>query len=174
MPKSEIDAIDRRIVAVLQREGRLPNQELAARVGLSPSPCLRRVARLEEMGLIRGYRAVIDAEQLGLGLHAFVRVQLREGTAEAVARFAASVKEWEEVVAAYSLTGDMDYLLEVHVADLKHYSDLIMHRLIAVSGVADVSSSFVLSDIKGERVLPTEIRPLDPPARAKGARRAKR
>jgi Lrp/AsnC family leucine-responsive transcriptional regulator len=172
MPTLVLDSIDRRIVHVLQREGRITNHDLAAKVGLSPSPCLRRVARLEETGVIRGYRAVLDAERLGLGLHAFVRVQLREGTADAVRRFAESVKQWDEVVAAYSLTGDMDYLLEVHVVDLKHYSDLVMGRLIAVSGVADVSSSFVLGDIKRDRLLPVEAeRPVR--AAAKKRRRAR-
>jgi len=156
MPAPSLDVLDRKILRVLQRDGRISNQDLAKKVGLSPSPCLRRVTRLEAAGVIRGYRAIVDPARLGRGLHAFIRVQLRERTAEAVARFAASVNAWDEVVAGYALTGDMDYLLEVHVADLKHYSDLIMQRLIGVSGVADVSSSFVLEALKEERLVPVE------------------
>lgn len=148
MPTLPWDRTDRRILAALQREGRLPNAELAERVNLSPSACLRRLQRLEQSGAISGYAARIDPAAVGLGLQAFVRVQLEKHGSAGVARFAEAVRGWNEVVACYALTGDMDYLLHVVVADLEHYSRFLMDKLLNAAGVADLNSSFVLQTVK--------------------------
>src|SRR3546814_794366 len=107
-----LDRIDLLLLDELQRNGRLTNTDLAERVHLSPSACLRRVQRLERDGVIAGYRAEVDPEKVGLGLQAFVRVQLRQHDPETVAAFARFVTAWDEVVACHALTGDMDYLLQ--------------------------------------------------------------
>ena len=154
MPAAELDRIDLLLFAELQRAGRQTNTELADRVHLSPSACLRRVQRLEREGVIAGYRAEVDPERLGLGLQAFVRVQLARHDAEAVAAFAGFVNDWDEVVACHALTGDMDYLLQVVVRDLEHFSRFLLDRLLNQAGVADVNSSFVLRTVKAFRGLP--------------------
>lgn len=158
MPTLPWDRTDRRILAALQREGRLPNAELAERVNLSPSACLRRLQRLEQSGAISGYAARIDPAAVGLGLQAFVRVQLEKHGSAGVARFAEAVRGWNEVVACYALTGDMDYLLHVVVQDLEHFSRFLLDRLLTQAGVADVNSSFVLRTVKAFRGLPLPAR----------------
>jgi len=153
MSASELDRIDLLLLAELQRAGRQTNAELAERVHLSPSACLRRVQRLEREGVIVGYRAEVDPERLGLGLQAFVRVQLKSHDAERIAIFAEQVNAWPEVVACHALTGDMDYLLHVIVAGLEHFSRFLLDKLLAQAEVADVNSSFVLRTVKRAQAL---------------------
>ena len=163
MTKITLDKTDRRILAILQADGRLSNQDVAERVSLSPSPCLRRVKRLEEAGVIRQYVALLDAEKVGLGLLAYVNVRL-EKHGEAAARgkaggnprddFAVAVAQWPEVVACYAMTGDMDYLLRVHVEDMEHFSRFMMDTLLRHPAVLDVKSSFALQRIKETTALP--------------------
>lgn len=143
-----LDRTDHALLRALQAEGRLSNVELAQRVNLSPSACLRRVQRLEADGVISGYRAEVDAAKLGLGLRAFVRVQLKSHGAADIARFAESIQSWDEVERCLALTGDMDYLIEVRVRDLEHFSRFLLDRLLADGQVADVNSSFVLRAVK--------------------------
>lgn len=150
----ELDRTDLRLLALLQREGRAANAELATRVNLSPSACLRRIQRLESSGVIAGYGARLDPQALGLGLQAVVRVQLEKHGGAAIERFVQRVQDWEEVVTCHALTGDMDYLLHVHVADLEHFSQFLLDRLLNDSGVADVNSSFVLRTVKAYAGLP--------------------
>ena len=154
MANIDLDRTDLLLLAALQHEGRLTNAELAERVHLSPSACLRRVQRLERDGVIAGYAAQVDPERLGLGLQAFVRVQLVRHDAASVAAFSGFVEQWEEVVACHALTGDMDYLLQVAVRDLEHFSRFLLDRLLNQAGVADVNSSFVLRTVKAFRGLP--------------------
>ncbi|MCF7223627.1 Lrp/AsnC family transcriptional regulator [Marilutibacter chinensis] len=154
MSAAELDRTDLLILAELQRSGRQSNAELAERVHLSPSACLRRVQRLEREGVIAGYRAEVDPERLGLGLQAFVRVQLADHGADAISAFSRFVNDWDEVVACHALTGDMDYLLHIAVQDLDHFSRFLLDRLLNQSGVADVNSSFVLRTVKAFRGLP--------------------
>src|SRR5690606_23687058 len=151
---ASLDRVDIQLLAELQRQGRLSNAELAERVHLSPSACLRRVQRLERSGVIAGYRAEVDPERIGLGLTAFVRIRLNHHDAAAVADFARGVNEWDEVVACHALTGDMDYLLQVMVTDLEHFSRFLLDRVLARPGVGDVNSSFVLRTVKAMRGLP--------------------
>jgi Lrp/AsnC family leucine-responsive transcriptional regulator len=154
MAQAELDRTDLLLLAELQQDGRLTNTELSERVHLSASACLRRVQRLERDGVIAGYRAEVDPEQVGLGLQAFVRVQLRQHDPETVAAFASAVNAWDEVVACHALTGDMDYLLQVAVRDLEHFSRFLLDRLLGQAGVADVNSSFVLRTVKAMQGLP--------------------
>ncbi len=154
MAAMPLDKTDRRLLEVLQRDGRISNAELADRVQLSPSPCLRRVARLEADGVISGYAAKVDATKIGLGLQAFVRVQLVRHDQAAITRFAELMQEWPEVVACYALTGDMDYLIQIWVEDLTHFSNFLMERLLNTAGVDDVNSSFVLREVKSAGALP--------------------
>ncbi|MDR6990128.1 Lrp/AsnC family transcriptional regulator [Luteimonas sp. 3794] len=154
MAAADLDRTDLLLLAELQRNGRLTNADLAERIHLSPSACLRRVQRLERDGVIAGYRADVSAERLGLGLQAFVRVQLKHHDSAAVAGFAALVNGWEEVIACHALTGDMDYLLQVIVRDLEHFSRFLLDRLLNQPAVEDVNSSFVLRTVKADRGLP--------------------
>lgn len=147
----ELDRTDRRILEELQREGRLSNQELADRVSLSPSPCLRRVKRLEAQGVIQRYVAVLDPEKIGVGLVAYVNIRLRKHSGvghEPMAAFRRDVQLWPEVAACYAMTGDMDYLLRVQVRDLAHFSRFAMDTLMQHPSVEDMRSSFALQKIK--------------------------
>jgi Lrp/AsnC family leucine-responsive transcriptional regulator len=149
-----LDRIDLRLLATLQTEGRITNAELAERVNLSPSACLRRLQRLEADQVITGYAAQVDPQAVGLGLQAFVRVQLVKHEAEVIERFVERVGGWDEVVACHALTGDMDYLLHIYVADLADFSRFLLDHLLNAAGVADVNSSFVLRTVKRSPSLP--------------------
>ncbi|MCU0939952.1 MAG: Lrp/AsnC family transcriptional regulator [Burkholderiaceae bacterium] len=151
-----LDRTDLRILEVLQRDGRISNQELAERVSLSPSPCLRRLRRLEELGVIRQYVALVDPQRIGLGLLAYVTVKLEKRGRMPMEDFRARVQTWPEVLACYAMTGDMDYLLRVHVEDLEHFSRLVMSQLLKQPGVVDVKSSFALDRIKETTALPLQ------------------
>ncbi|HEY2630454.1 MAG TPA: Lrp/AsnC family transcriptional regulator [Usitatibacter sp.] len=149
-----LNRTDRRLLEILQRDGRLTNLELASRVNLSPSACLRRVRALEDSGVIRSYAAIVDAKRVGLGLLAFVNLKLEKRGRMPTDAFARAVKDWPEVLACHALTGDMDYLLRVHVADLDHFSRFVMESLLKHPGVLDVKSSFVLDEVKETTALP--------------------
>ena len=149
-----MDKTDISLLRELQRNGRISNTELAEKVRLSPSACLRRVQKLEADGVIAGYLAQLDPIKLGLGLQAFVRVQLSAHDAASITRFVERIERWDEVVACYALTGDMDYLLQVVVADLDHFSQVLLDRLLTSGGVADVNTSFVLRTVKSPGGLP--------------------
>lgn len=148
MAELPFDRIDLQLLAELQRAGRQTNAELAERVHLSASACLRRVQRLERDGVIAAYRAEVDPERLGLGLQAFVRVQLKSHDAPHIEAFARQVNLWPEVMACHALTGDMDYLLHVVVRNLDHFSRFLLDKLLAQAEVDDVNSSFVLRTVK--------------------------
>ncbi len=154
MPKPVLDATDRKILAELQADGRLSNQELAERVALSPSPCLRRVRALERAGVIRRYAAVLDPLQVGLGLLAYVSVKLEKRGKMPVDQFTRAVESFPEVIACYSMTGDMDYLMRVQVEDLEHYSRFVMDKLLKQPGVIDIRTNFVLERVKDTFALP--------------------
>lgn len=135
-----MDDVDRAILAVLEKDGRISNNELAARVGLSPSPCLRRVRQLEEAGVIRGYQALIDPAAIGRSLRVFAGVRLiRHAHADVVA-FERGVTQLPAVIACHHITGNFDYLLQVEVADLPAYENFHANQLAALPGVATVSS----------------------------------
>src|SRR5690606_24951733 len=152
MDGTRLDRTDLALLAELQREGRLSNAELAERVKLSPSACLRRVQRLEQAGVLAGYTAVLDPAKLGLGLQAFVRVQLERHDPDLVAAFAERVNRWDEVVACHALTGDMDYLLFVVVQDLEHRSE---EHTSALQSRANLVCRLLLAEQKTLYAAPT-------------------
>ena len=154
MPEQKLDRTDRRIVDALQRDGRLPNNELAAKVSLSPSPCLRRVRSLEDSGVIKRYVALVDPKKVGLEMLAYITVKLEKKGQMPAEEFASSVNSWTEVTECYSMTGDADYLLRVQVRDLDHFSRFLMGKLLKQSYVVDVKSSFALERVKETTVLP--------------------
>jgi Lrp/AsnC family leucine-responsive transcriptional regulator len=154
----QLDAIDRRILRALQSDGRMIYDALAAQVSLSPSATLRRVRRLEESGVIKGYVALVSPERIGLGLTAYLNVRL-EKHSEVHKRnpmdlFRASVQAWPEVVECAALTGEMDYLLRVVVQDMAHYSRFIMDTLLKHPSVEDCKTSFVLDRVKNTTAMP--------------------
>jgi Lrp/AsnC family leucine-responsive transcriptional regulator len=149
-----LDRTDLRILALLQRDGRLSNADLAQQVALSPSPCLRRVRALEESGLIRGYAALLAPLRLGLGLQAYVTVTLDKRRDTQINAVNAAMQASPEVMSCMALTGEMDYLLHVVAEDLEHFSRFLMDRLLKLEGVANVKSSFVLQSIKDTTELP--------------------
>ncbi len=150
-----LDRYDRQILARLQAEGRLSNQELADAIGLSPSPCLRRVRALEEAGLIAGYHAALDARKLGLTLTALVHISMDLHTPERFAAFEAQIAQWPEVVECLLITGQSaDYQLKVVVADMDAYQHLLLHRITRIEGVSGVHTSFVLRQLHDYPALP--------------------
>jgi Lrp/AsnC family leucine-responsive transcriptional regulator len=156
MPISDLDAIDCRIVSELQADGRLSNVELADRVGLSPSPCLRRVKRLERNGLIEGYRAVLRRDRVGLGFSVFVSVKIDGHANERALTFETAVLEMSEVVACHLVSGAADYLLEIVVPDLKDYQRFLVGKLLDLPIVREVRSNIAIQTLKSGAPLPLE------------------
>ena len=151
----EMDRYDRKILAVLQEHGRLSNQELAEQVGLSPSPCLRRVRALEESGLIAGYRAMLDAHKMGFTLMALIGISMDKHTPERFANFEALVGDIPEVLECLLITGQKsDYQLKIAVRDMDHYQHLLLNRITRIEGVTGVETHFVLRRIFDHRPLP--------------------
>ncbi|MDP2027110.1 MAG: Lrp/AsnC family transcriptional regulator [Pseudomonadota bacterium] len=151
----ELDRYDRQLLAVLQQEGRISNQELAERIGLSPSPCLRRVRALEEAGLITGYHAVLDARKLGLTLLALIHISMDRHTPERFANFEARVAALPEVLECLLITGqDADYQLKVIVRDMDAYQALLLEQITRIEGVSGVHSSFVMRRVVDKSALP--------------------
>ncbi len=149
-----LDRYDRQILEILQIDGRINNQDLADRIGLSPSPCLRRVRALEESGLIVGYRALLDSRKLGLTLMALVHISMDLHTPERFANFEASVSVLPEVLECLLITGqDADYQLKVAVRDMDHYQTLLLDKLTRITGVTGVHSSFVLRRVVDKTAL---------------------
>jgi Lrp/AsnC family leucine-responsive transcriptional regulator len=141
----KLDRYDRQILDVLQQDGRINNQDLADQIGLSPSPCLRRVRALEESGLIVGYRALLDAKKLGLSLMALIHISMDLHTPERFSNFEAAVGVLPEVLECLLITGqDADYQLKVAVRDMDHYQSLLLDKITRITGVTGVHSSFVL------------------------------
>lgn len=149
-----LDAIDRKILALLQENARLANVELAEAVGLSPSPCLRRVRDLEEAGVIRRYVTLLDPAQLGLPVSIFVSVTLERQVEQALERFEAAILKRPEVMECYLMTGDADYLLRIVTADLSGYERFLIDHLTRVPGVSSIKSSFALKQVKYLTALP--------------------
>ncbi|WP_408897579.1 Lrp/AsnC family transcriptional regulator [Nocardioides sp. R1-1] len=143
-----LDAIDQHILLELQLDGRLTNQELADRVGLSPSPCLRRVRALEQAGIITGYRAVVAPESVGLAITAFVRLTLSSHTAEVVDAVEQELREVPEITEAYLLAGDQDYLVKVVVESFAAYEQFLRDRLRGIPSLASIETTFAFGTTK--------------------------
>jgi Lrp/AsnC family leucine-responsive transcriptional regulator len=154
-----LDRYDRRILELLQNDGRLSNQDLADQIGLSPSPCLRRVRALEEAGIIRGYHALLDARQLGLTLMALVYISMDRHTPERFAQFDARIRELPQVLECLLITGqDADYQLKVVVRDMQAYQQLLLDQITRIDGVTGVHSSFVLRRVVDHSALPLDLK----------------
>ena len=156
MPKTELDRFDSRMIAALQADGRLSNVELAERIGLSPSPCLRRVRRLEQEGYIGGYRAILDRKSVGLGFTVFVGVKIEAHANDRATDFEKAVIAMPEVVACHMVSGEADYLLEVVVADLERYQKFLVGKLLELPIVKDVRSHIAIETLKANAALPLE------------------
>jgi Lrp/AsnC family leucine-responsive transcriptional regulator len=150
----ELDAIDRNIIRALQENGRLSNQELSERVGLSPSPCLRRLRALENAGVIEGYAARVSQNAVGLPVSVFVSVKLEHQIEEQLDRFEATLSKCPEVLECYLMTGPRDYLLRIVARDLADYERFLKETLTRIPGVASIESSFALRQVKASAVMP--------------------
>jgi len=149
-----MDDKDRQIIRALQADGRLSNQDLAERVSLSPSPCLRRLRNLEAAGVITGYTALVDQKACGLPITAFIRIRLERHSESVVKTFDEHIARIDEVLDCYLLAGGDDYLLRVVVGSLEAYEDFIRRRIHAIPGVASIDSSFAYGVVKQTRVYP--------------------
>lgn len=154
MPSVPLDSIDLRILAAIQADGRITNQALAEAVGLSPSPCLRRVRALEERGVIKGYVGLVDPAAVGLPVTAFVRVRLSNQDDKHLAAFEAAVAACPEIMECYLMTGECDYQLRVVCPSLAGFEDFIRYTLTPIPGVAQVTTSFALRPVAYRTALP--------------------
>ncbi|MBK7355589.1 Lrp/AsnC family transcriptional regulator [Propionivibrio sp.] len=151
----EIDRFDRQILQILQTEGRISNQDLADRIGLSPSPCLRRVRTLEDSGVIAGYRALLNAKALGYTLMALIYISMDKHTPERFEHFENEISLISEVLECLLVTGqDADYQIKVVVRDMDAYQELLLNRITRIQGVTGVHSSFVLRRVVDKTALP--------------------
>jgi Lrp/AsnC family transcriptional regulator, leucine-responsive regulatory protein len=149
-----IDLTDRKMLQILQRDGRISNAALAEQLHLSPSPCLRRLRALESSGLITGYRAELDRERLGLGLTLFVELKVEGHSERNAAAITDALRAVPEVISAHIVSGSADFLLEVVVADLRDYERLLFDTLLNLPNVSDVRSNFALRAVKSRGPLP--------------------
>lgn len=152
----DLDEFDRKILAALQEDGRLPVVALAEAVALSPTPCSRRVKRLEDEGYIERYAAVLSPKMAGLEIEAFVQVNLQAHSDENIASFNQTIADTPAVVACHAVTGDFDYLLRVVARDMEHLSNVVLKTLVKIAGVRDVKSILVLDTVKASHGLPIE------------------
>jgi Lrp/AsnC family leucine-responsive transcriptional regulator len=151
---SEFNQTDRRILQALQADGRLTNVELSERVHLSPSQCQRRLKRLEDIGVIRRYVALLDSNTLGLGVTAVVNVTLEKYGKDPIGAFHQAINDEPAILECWAVTGESDYLLRVVAADLKAFSDFLMHRLLGLPMVAGVRSTILMQELKATTALP--------------------
>ncbi|MEZ4635753.1 MAG: Lrp/AsnC family transcriptional regulator [Caldilineaceae bacterium] len=150
----KLDEIDREILRILQSDGNLSNVELSERVNLSPTPCLRRVKRMEEAGLISGYRADVDRRMAGFPIMAFIHITLNQQVESALEVVEAAVKERPEIINCYLITGDSDYIFHVVVESLDAYADLMRNHLTRIPAIRNIKTSFVLESIVTNRPIP--------------------
>jgi len=152
-----LNTIDLKILAALQKDARQTNQALAEKVGLSPTPCLRRVKNLEKDGIIEGYKALISRKNMGLGLTVFVTVKVERHQDLEAEKFVSAVTQWPEVISCHLVSGDMDYLMEVVTPDIDGYEKFILKRLLKHPSVKDVRSNFVMRTHKRDGNLPLPL-----------------
>jgi Lrp/AsnC family leucine-responsive transcriptional regulator len=150
----KLDRYDSRILSALQRNGRLSVVELAESIGLSPTPCARRIKALESSGAIEGYAAILNPARVGLEVLAMVQVKLTEHTDETVARFEREIAQMDEVTNCFAMTGAYDFILEVYGKDLDALSNVVLKKLIRVPNVRDMQSSVVLATVKRSTRIP--------------------
>lgn len=149
-----MDSYDRRILAVLQRDARISNQQLAKEVGLSPSPCWRRVRRLEESGVIEQYAARLSRQELGFPVLAYVQISLEDHHPDTIREFDEMIRRCDEVQECCSMSGQYDYLIKVVASDMESYEDFLSGKLLRLTGVQTANTSFVLKQKKSTSALP--------------------
>jgi DNA-binding Lrp family transcriptional regulator len=154
MPTFELDAIDIKILNLLQENAKLTNVELAARVNLSPSPCLARVRALEQAGIVSRHVTLLDPLKIGLGLSVFIQVGMERQAERDLEKFQAAIISYAEVMECYLMTGDFDYLIRVVVADMPALERFIVDKLTKIPGIANIKSSFALKQVKYKTALP--------------------
>jgi Lrp/AsnC family leucine-responsive transcriptional regulator len=154
MPISELDAIDRKIIRTLQANGKISVGELAERIGLSASPCARRIRLLEKAGIIKGYAAIVDQKRVGLPISAFASIKLERQREEDLDRFEETVSRWTEVLDCYLMTGQRDYLMRIVASDLEAYERFIKDKLTRLENIASIETSFALGQVKRSEILP--------------------
>ncbi len=154
MPNFSIDTTDRRILEQLQENSRLTNVELADKINLSPSPCLRRIRNLESSGVIKGYMALVDQTAVDLPVSVFIQVSLERQVFSDLAQFEEIVRARPEVMECYLMTGDADYMLRVVTRDLEAYQQFLLEHLTQIPGVASIKSSFALKQVVYKTALP--------------------
>ncbi len=150
----KLDAIDKKILENLQKDGRLSLADLSNEVGLSPSPCLRRLRLLEKDGIIARYVAVLDQKKAGLPVSVFVSIKLDRQREDALDKFSKAITRWPEVLECYLMTGPRDYLLRIVVADVAAYEAFLKQKLTRLDAIASIESSFALEQVKYTNVLP--------------------
>jgi len=151
---AQLDSFDRRILSELQQDGRIKNQALADKVGLSPAACWRRVKALEESGTIRQYTALVDADALGQSLCVLVMVSLVRHSRDSSREFEEAVRGWPEVLQCYAVTGNADFMLRVVTPDMGSYDSFLNDKLFSLPGISQVNSNFALREVKQETALP--------------------
>lgn len=149
-----MDNIDRKILRCLQLDGRLSNQELAQQVNLSPSPCLRRVRMLEERGIIKGYTAMVDQQAVGLPITVFIRITLERHDTATVAEFERSIRDIDEIMDCFLMTGQRDYLMRVVASGLESYERFVREVIHTIPGIASIDTSFAYGVVKHAMALP--------------------
>ncbi|MGO2137298.1 Lrp/AsnC family transcriptional regulator [Marinobacter sp.] len=154
MKQIELDKLDQRILAILQQEGRISNQQLAEQVGLSPAACWRRVRTLEETGIIKGYSAHLAPEMVGQGLCVLVNLSLQRHTIDSTAEIEQKVSSYPEVLQCFAVTGNADFVLRVVVPDMVSYDRFLNEKIFTLQGIAQVHSNFALREIKNTQTIP--------------------
>lgn len=152
--KMDLTPVDRKILRALQEDGRMTIQAIADRVGLSASPCLRRIRQMEQAGIIAAYSATVDQKAVGLPVSVFISIKLERQRAPQLDAFGTAISRWPEVMECYLMTGQFDFLLRVVCADLAAYEAFLREKLTQIEGVASIESSFSLGQVKYSRVLP--------------------
>ncbi len=154
MSKFKLDSIDRNILKILQKDGRITNSQLSKDIGLSPAPTLERVKKLEQTGYIQSYHALLDKDKLGLGVTTFVMVSLKQHNKETIEKFIASINTLEEVVECHHTTGSADFMLKVVSEDISGYQKLMLEEISNIEVIADMQSMVILSTFKDSKAVP--------------------
>lgn len=154
-----LDRIDRNILVELQKDGRLSNVELSRRVGLSPTPCLERVRRLEQQGYIQGYHARVDPNKLGAAMLVFVEITLTKTSADIFAEFSAAIRKLDDIQECHLVAGDFDFLLKARVADMSSYRKLLGDTLLGLPGVSESRTYVVMEEVKHTSMVKINLKP---------------
>lgn len=155
--KPKIDKVDKKILEILQRDGRITNAQLSKDIGLSPAPTLERVKKLEQIGYIKSYHAVLEAERLGIGVSTFVRVSLKSHNKATIEKFVSAIENVDEIIECHHTTGSCDFMLKIVACDISAYQRLMLEKITNIDDIDDIESMVILSTFKNSRALPVHI-----------------